>query len=248
MMTKKIYFLLAFLLTTIGEGNSAWADSNTFVWNFAKPISTIDQKLLNGNGTKIEWNLDGDYWKHTGGTSAENSAFAQNGIELEHVYGLKLKAPGNADNSLLYTNGTGGFRLNGGTSYCVRIPGLKSGDKVTVLFNNYSDKERGIKRPSNITNDATATGWEAQPQGQRICVGYVSSNGDVDLVGTSAIDVKTITVESTNKPWPSLSFEKCAASATVNVKIPYGASTATYTNTLVAPAGCGAVSYHQCCR
>ena len=218
---------------------SAAPTRNTFVWNFAKPISTIDQKLL--NGTNTEWVLDNGYWKHIG-NFVENVPLQQNGKELEHVYGLRIKAASNSSNTILYTN-SGGYRLAGNNHY-IRIPGLKSGDKVTVLFNNYSGSDsRGISLPSNITNDATATGWGAKSQGQHTCVGYVSSNGDVDLVGTSNIDVKTITVESTNKPWPSLSFAKCAASATVNVKIPYGASTATYTNTLVAPEGCGAVSY-----
>lgn len=241
MMTKKIYFLLAFLLTTIGGGNSAWADSNTFVWNFAKPISTIDQKLL--NGTKTEWNLVDNYWKHTGGTEADNSAFAQNGIELEHVYGLRAKIPSGDTNTLIYPN-SGGLRLNtGGDNRYLCIPSLKAGDKVTVLCNNYSSG-RGITLPDNIVN-STATGWGSYSStGEFTCEGYVEADGNVLLKPTSALDIKTITVESSNKPWPTtLRFEKCEASATVNVKIPYGASTATYTNALVAPEGCGAVSY-----
>lgn len=211
---------------------------NTFEWNFAKPISAIDLKLLNGE--KTEWNLDGGDWKHTGNTPADNGPFAQNGKELEHVYGLKVTSTKNNNNNFISSNSKG-YRLGNGN---IRIPSLNAGDKVTVLFNNYkNDENRGINRPSNIT-EANAEGWGEQSQGQHTCVGYVSSNGDVDLEGTSAIEVKTITVESSNKPWPTtLSFEKCAASATVNVKIPYGASTATYTNTLVAPVGCGTVSY-----
>lgn len=215
---------------------------NTFVWNFAKPISAIDQKLLNGNGTKIEWNLDGSYWKHTGGT-ANNTPFAQNDKELEHVYGLKAKIPGSDNYTLIYTN-SGGLRLNtGGDNRYLCIPSLKAGDKVTVLCNNYS-KDRGIILPDNIVNNSTATGWGSYDKtGEFTCEGYVEADGNVLLKPTSALDIKTITVESSNKPWPSLSFANCAASATVNVKIPYGASTATYTNALVAPEGCGAVSY-----
>lgn len=207
---------------------------NTFEWNFAKPISAIDLKLLNGE--KTEWNLDGGDWKHTGDTDANNDPFAQNGKELEHVYGLKVTST-KTNNNFISSNSQG-YRLGNGY---IRIPSLNAGDKVTVVYNNYST-DRGITLPSNIRNDATATGWGNQTTGDKTCVGYVQDNGNVDLVG-SGLNVKSITVESSNKPWPSLSFEKCAASATVNVKIPYGASTATYTNALVAPVGCGEVSY-----
>ena len=220
---------------------SAAPTRNTFVWNFAKPISTIDQKLLNGE--KTEWNLDDGHWKHTGG-DADNTPFAQNDKELEHVYGLSAKIPSSDSNTLIYTN-SGGLRLNnGGDNRYLCIPSLKAGDKVTVLCNNYS-KDRGINLPDNIVNNSTAKGWgEYSSTGEFTCEGYVEADGNVLLKPTSALDIKTITVESSNKPWPTtLSFEKCAASATVNVKIPYGASTATYTNTLVAPEGCGAVSY-----
>lgn len=217
---------------------SADPTRNTFVWNFAKPISAIDQKLL--NGTNTEWVFDSNYsnWTHNGTTPVENGPFAQNGKELEHVYGLRVTSTANNDYNFISSNSQG-YRLGNGN---IRIPSLNAGDKVTVVYNNYSS-DRGITPPSNIRNDATATGWGNQPTGDQTCVGYVQDNGNVDLVG-SGLNVRSITVESSNKPWPTtLSFEKCAASATVNVKIPYGASTATYTNTLVAPEGCGAVSY-----
>ena len=205
---------------------------NTFVWDFTQGLSEVDKKLL--NATSDTWVLSGSNWTPTGGTTI-SGPFSQNGIELEYVYGLELYNSGTTDtNTLIYGNG-GGFRLNSGTDRYIRIPNLKAGDKVTILCNNYS-KDRGLNIPSNITNDATATGWGSYGStGEFTCVGYVTANGNVDLQSTSAMDIRSITVESTNNPWPTLNFTD---GSTVNVELPYNGDPLTYTNALTSvPTG-----------
>lgn len=206
---------------------------NTFIWNFAKSLSTIDQKLLSAASTP--WGLNDGDWKLSNGdlgNSTTPGAFVQNGIELEYVYGLQAFIESNS-NDIIHTNGSG-FRFDNKTGLYIRIPNLKAGDKITVLCNNYNDN-RGFSCPSNIVNDATATGWGLRSKGDFTCVGYVRSDGNVDLSGTSAFTIKSITVESINKPWPSLSF---ANGSSVNVEIPYNGSALSYTNALTSvPAG-----------
>lgn len=204
----------------------------TFTWDFTQALSEVDTKLL--NATTDTWVLEGNYWKLTGG-SALSGAFTQNGKELEYVYGLQAYNPGGPDggsNTLIYTNG-GGFRLNSGNSRYLRIPNLKAGDKVTIVCHNYKSG-RGINHPVNISEEG-AENWGDQASTDFTCVGYVKADGNVDLYSTSAMDVRTITVESANKPWPALSFTN---GSKVNVAIPYGSSYTTYTNALSSvPAG-----------
>lgn len=209
---------------------------NTFVWDFTQALSAVDAKLL--EATSDTWVLTGSNWTPTGGTTI-SGPFSQNGIELEYVYGLELYNSRTDDkNTLIYGNG-GGFRLNSGDGRYIRIPNLKAGDKVTVLCNNYS-ANRGLSIPSNITN-ATATGWgNYNSTGEFICVGYVNIDGNVDLYSTSAMDVKKIIVESTNHPWPTLSF---ANGSSVNTEIPYDSSNTTYTNALTSVPTGATVTY-----
>lgn len=113
----------------------------------------------------------------------------------------------------------------------ITIPNLQVGDIVTVVSKTAGSSARGINPPANLSVTAGFT-----PSTEQITnIGTVTVAGDVDLVPTDHLNFISITVESANKAWPTLSF---ANGSTPSAEVPYSGESTTYTNALTSvPAG-----------
>lgn len=212
------------------------AAKNTFVWDFTKGISTVDQWLLlkdKSNDAKwVQTETNGTTWRLQ--NTISKAAFTQNGsTELEYAYGLQLDATASTQN--LLNDNTTGFGLK--DKHKLIIPNLTVGDEISITFT--ASKDRGIYLPTHISDGVNFGPVSAN--GTYTATGTITAGTDtLVLAAINNIYFKNITVRRAMKPWPSMSF---ANGSRVNVEIPYGETSTTYTNALTnVPTG-GSVTY-----
>lgn len=212
------------------------AAKNTFVWDFTKGISTVDQWLLlkdKSNDAKwVQTETNGTTWRLQ--KTISEAAFTQNGsTELEYAYGLQLDASASTQN--LLNDNTTGFGLR--KDHKLIIPDLTLGDEISITFT--ANKDRGIYLPTHISDGVNFGPVSAN--GTYTATGTITAGTDtLVLAAINNISFKNITVRRAMKPWPSMSF---ANGSKVNVEIPYGETSTTYTNALTnVPTG-GSVTY-----
>lgn len=209
------------------------AAKNTFVWDFTQGLSDIDTKLLTADETN--WTKDGNFWKPKVDFTDRAIYATTNGNNnpLELTYGLKV-AKWTTDKYSFIDASSKNIRLTK-TSDDITIPNLQVGDVITIVSRTAGSSARGLNIPSNVS---VTSGFTTSTE-QVTNVGTVNEAGDVKLTVTDHVNILSITVESTNKPWPSLSFAK----SDVSIEIPYGASTTNYTNVLSGAPNDATVTY-----
>lgn len=212
---------------TLTVGTAPSGEKHTMSWDFTGGANTIDKKILSAASTNVNWTWDTNKWKLTNAISS--NFVTQGGFELELAYGLKI----NSKNSSSTDIENDGFRINKEQS--IIIPTLKLGDIVTVTY-SLPNSDRYIT-PSNLTEysaseDASSHIWTG--------TGTVTANGDVTLTTSDALIFKTITIQTENKPRPTLSF---ANGSNVNIEIPVGETETTYTNALTTEPSGATVTY-----
>lgn len=216
---------------TITYADNPDADSkNTFVWDFTQTLSDVDTKLLTEDATN--WNFDSNEWKPKTAISGTAITATTNATAnpIEYFYGLDATWTAN-NSSFMYQNTNGNYvRVRQGDK--ITIPNLQVGDIVTVVSKTAnSSSARGITPPGNLSVTAGFTTSTEQITN----IGTVTGAGNVDLVPTNHLNFISITVESANKAWPTLSF---ANGSTPSAEVPYSGGSTTYTNALTSvPAG-----------
>jgi len=205
------------------------AAKNTFVWDFTQTLSDVDTKLLTADATN--WNFDSNQWKPQTAISGTAITATTNATAnpIEYFYGLDATWTANSY-SFMYQHTNGNYvRVRKDDK--ITIPNLQVGDIVTVVSKTAGSSARGINPPAKLSVTAGFT-----PSTEQITnIGTVTVAGDVVLVPTDHLNFISITVESANKAWPTLSF---ANGSTPSAEVPYSGESTTYTNALTSvPAG-----------
>lgn len=202
---------------------------NTFVWDFTQTLSDVDTKLLTADATN--WNFASNQWKPQTAISGTAITATTNATAnpIEYFYGLDATWTANSY-SFMYQHTNGNY-VRVSKNDKITIPNLQVGDIVTVVSKTAGSSARGINPPANLSVTAGFT-----PSTEQITnIGTVTVAGDVDLVPTDHLNFISITVESANKAWPTLSF---ANGSTPSAEVPYSGESTTYTNALTSvPAG-----------
>ena len=183
---KKIQFIFTLLFCMI------FASANAQTWNFSS-MSEADKALC---AKDANWVLGTDRYCYT--KELSNAALVANGTELAYAKGLLFTAGKPSDN----TEGKAKIRLNyggsrlelNGAKVVLIIPGLKAGQKVTVVCKTGKSKEA---RGFNVTNLTPVSGsFNSTSADDQTNVGTVTADGNVELSTSAGMYVMSITVEN----------------------------------------------------
>ncbi len=197
---KKIQFIFTLVLCMV------FASANAQTWNFTS-MTEADKTLCSNDAN---WLLGTDRYCYT--KELNNEVLTASGTELAYTKGLKFTASapasiaeGKAKIRLNY--GSNRLELNG-ANVTMTIPGLKAGQKITVVCKTAKSGEaRGI----NATNLTAVSGYfNSTSTDDQTNVGTVTADGDVVLTTSAGMYVSSVSVtenggSDTNPDTPSTS-------------------------------------------